>query len=67
LENEFKKFRMRGIENIASELEMSRECAQYGNYEEALVYFEAILTAINLHIKQLTNDINEKNKWTRHE
>lgn len=58
---------MRGIENIASELEMSRECAQYGNYEEALVYFEAILTAINLHIKQLTNDINEKNKWTRHE
>jgi hypothetical protein len=56
---------MRGIEAIASELEISRECAQYGNYDEALVYFEAILTAINLHIKQLTDDPAEKTKWTR--
>jgi katanin p60 ATPase-containing subunit A1 len=65
LEKNRKRIEMRGIENIASELEISRDCAQYGNYDEALVYFEGILTTINLHIKQLSDDPTEQAKWTR--
>lgn len=52
------------IQNITSELDICRDCATYGNYDEALVYFEAIFTAINLHIKQL-EDPAQQQKWSK--
>lgn len=45
---------------------MSRDAALYGgNYDEALVYFEAIQSSINVYIKQdLANEPVARQKWT---
>ncbi|KAJ3393488.1 Katanin p60 ATPase-containing subunit A-like 1 [Lobulomyces angularis] len=50
------------IYSLPTDLQASREAALVGNYDQALVYSEAILQTIGLHIKSLIDE-NLKNKW----
>ncbi|KAI9208500.1 P-loop containing nucleoside triphosphate hydrolase protein [Polychytrium aggregatum] len=50
------------IANLASDLQISRECALLGNYDTSLVYFESIIQTIHLHSKTVS-DPTLREKW----
>ncbi len=50
------------LSNLATELQISRECALLGNYDSALLYFESVLNTIHQHAKTV-RDPDLKQSW----
>lgn len=51
------------MNNLSSELQISRECALLGNYDSSLLYYESVLNTIKVHIKSIQDPLL-KVSWT---